>query len=521
VELNKENTNPLFFRKIINLESFKIISVFGVLYIAIQLITGTNYPMFRDEFYYLACASHLDYGYVDQPPLSAFLLSIWRFFFGDSLLSIRVLPALCGVMLMFVTVLITSEMGGKKFAQVLSALAVMVTPAYLGINGFYSMNCYDLLFWALLLYIIVRIINTGNAKLWITFGVITGIGLMNKISVLFFFAGLAISILFVSERKYLKDKNFWIGVLIALLIFSPYIVWQFFHEFGTIEFMRNATNYKNVSMPLYAFMFAQVLELNPFNAIIWITGLIAVFTSTVLEKYRIFGFMYIIILMIFALQGGKPYYMYPFYPVLISAGVVTITNFSVAKNIKWLAGSFTAVIVISGILLAPLAIPVLQPESFISYQNFIGIKPPQAERGRSPLLPQLFADRFGWKEMTEKVAGVYNSLSDSEKEMTAIYAQNYGEAGAIDYYGKKYGLPPVISGHNNYWLWGCGSDSVSTVIIVGGDLEDLLDVFNEVVVADEHSHNYAMPFESDLRIYIARGLKKPMKEIWEKVRFYI
>jgi hypothetical protein len=422
---------------------------------------------------------------------------------------------------MMLTALITSEMGGKKFSQVFSALAVMFTPAYLGINGFYSMNSYDLLFWAMLLYMIVRIINTGNSKLWIVFGIIAGIGLMNKISVLFFLAGLAIAILFVPERKYFKDKNFWIGALLAVLIFSPYIVWQFFHEFGTIEFMRNATAYKNVAMSLPAFLFAQILELNPFNAIIWITGLAAMFVSSNLKKYKIFGFMYIIILLIFALQGGKPYYLYPFYPVLISAGVISVTNFTNAKNMNWFAGSLASVIVISGTLLAPLAIPVLPPESFKSYQNIVGIKPPQIERGRTPLLPQHFADRFGWEELTEKVADVYNLLSDSEKTRTAIFAQNYGEAGAIDYYGKKYGLPAVISGHNNYWLWGYGSDSISTVIIIAGDLEDHLEEFNEFIVADVHSHKYAMPFENDLKIYIARGLKKPLKEIWKTVRFYI
>jgi hypothetical protein len=231
--------------------------------------------------------------------------------------------------------------------------------------------------------------------------------------------------------------------------------------------------------------------------------------------------MYIMIFLIFAFQGGKPYYLYPIYPVLISAGVVTITNFASVKNISWLSGSLAAVVVISGLILSPLAIPVLQPEAFIEYQDMIGIMPPPIEKGKRALLPQHLADRFGWEEMAEKVAGVYNSLTDSEKPRTVIFGRNYGEAGAINYYGKKYGLPGAISGHNSYWFWGYGSENVPTVIIIGGKYEDHLGSFDEVIIAAVHSHKYAMPFESGLNIYVARGLKRPMNEIWKTVRFYI
>jgi hypothetical protein len=356
--------------------------------------------------------------------------------------------------------------------------------------------------------------------LWRWFGLIAGIGLMNKVSIMFLLAGLAPALLIVPERKYYLNKNLWIGVLIALVIFAPYIIWNIFHDFATIEFINNASQFKNVSIPVSVFFFAQILEMNPFIAIVWITGLITLFTSNRLKKYRLFGFMYFIIYLIFALQNGKPYYLFPAYPVLISAGAVSIENFSEFK-VKWLKYAISVIVIIAGILLSPLAIPVLQPDSFIAYQDFIGVKPPKSERSREALLPQHLADRFGWEEMVKKTADIYNNLSESEKVKSAIFVQNYGEAGAIDYYGKKYGLPNAISGHNNYWLWGYGNEYVSTLIIIGGDIEDHLEGFEEVYIAAVHSNKYAMPFESDIPIYIARGLKRPIKEVWPEVKEYM
>ncbi|RPI16768.1 MAG: phospholipid carrier-dependent glycosyltransferase [Ignavibacteriae bacterium] len=516
----ESKSNLSLLHNIKHLESINIISILGLVYIAVQLISGLNYPIFRDEFYYIACANHPAIGYVDQPPFCALILMVWKAIFGDSLISLRVLPALSGALLMLVTALITAEMGGKKYAQILAAVCTMVAPGYLVMNGFYSMNSFDLLFWALLFYVLIRIINAGNSKLWLWFGLIAGIGLMNKISVMFLIAGLAPALLLVPERKHFKDKHLWTGGLIALVIFTPYIIWNLTHDLPTIEFTRNASGFKNAEIPITAFIFSQILEMNPFIAIVWLTGLITLFTSKGLKKYRVFAFAYIIIFLIFAFQNGKPYYLFPYYPVLISAGAVSIVNFS-NQRLTWLKHVITAVVVIAGIFFSPIAIPILQPEGVIAFQKTLGINLSAGEKGKQALLPQHFADRFGWEEMVEKVAKAYNSLSDSDKVNTAIFAQNYGEAGAIDYYGKKYGLPKAVSGHNNYWLWGYGNENVSNFIILGGDINDHSPEFEEVKLADVHTHKYAMPYESDLNIFIAKGLKKPIKEIWPRVKEYI
>jgi hypothetical protein len=518
--MDAKNTNLSLLYNLKHLESIKVVSILGLIYIAGQLIVGSTYSIFRDEFYYIACANHPAIGYVDQPPFCALILMVWKTIFGDSLISVRILPALSGALLMLITTLTTSEMGGKKFAQILAALCAMFAPGYLALNGFYSMNSFDLVFWALLFYVLVKIINSGNSKLWLLFGVIAGIGLMNKISVMFLIAGIFSAMLLVPERKYLKDKYHWLGVLIALIILSPYIIWNLTHDLATLEFIRNASQFKNADIPITAFIFSQIIEMNPFIAIIWIIGLIALLTSKHLKKYRIFAFAYVIIFLIFAFQKGKPYYLFPYYPILISAGAISIVSFS-DKRLKLFKYVITAIVVIAGILISPIAIPVLQPDGLIAFQNTLGLNISAGEKGRQSPLPQHLADRFGWEELVEKVAIAYNSLSDSEKVRTSIYAQNYGEAGAIDYYGKKYGLPHSVSGHNNYWYWGYGNDNVSNFIIVGGKLEDHLPDFAEVKISGVQFNKYAMPFENNLNIYIAKGLKKPIKEIWKGVKMYI
>jgi hypothetical protein len=518
--MNYNAYNLSLFQNIKNLESIKTLSILGLGLIAAHLIIGSNSSIFRDEFYYIACANHPDFGYVDQPPLCAIVLGIWKTIFGDSLISIRILPSLTHALLMLVTALIVSEMGGSKFAQILAALCVLFAPGYLGVSSFYSMNSFDLLFWAFLFYIFVRIINDDNSKLWIWFGAIAGVGLMNKISVLFLLAGIIPAMLLVPQRKYFKDKYFWLGMLLAILIFFPYILWNYMHNFATLEFMSNAANLKNAVIPLPAFIFSQLVEMNPFIAIVWITGLVTFLTSKQLRKYKIFAFAYIIIFLIFAFQKGKPYYLFPYYTVLISAGAVSITAFA-EKKLYFINYIAAGLVIISGIIFSPLAIPVLPPESLIAYQDIIGIKPPAGEKGKQAQLPQHLADRYGWEELTAKVAGIYNSLSDSEKSRTGIYAQNYGEAGAIDYYGRKYDLPKAICGHNNYWLWGYGNEYTSNFIIIGGDIEKHMEEFEEVYIAAVHTNKYAMPFENNLTIYIARGLKKPMREVWQGLKFYI
>lgn len=496
----------------------------SAVYFTANLITGQNYPVFRDEFYYIDCAKHLSYGYVDEPPFSILVLSVWKAVFGISQLSLRVIPALLGSLLIFITGLLTREMGGNKTAQVISAVSVLCAPVYLALGGFYSMNAFDLVFWVLLFYLLVKIINTGERKLWLWFGVVAGLGLMNKISVGYFGAGILAAILFTKERKWFGDKYFWLGGGIALLIFMPYVVWNYQNDFATIEFIRNASAYKNLAQSPLSFLKEQVLQMNPLNLVIWLSGLAALLVSKELKKYRLFAISFIVIFLILSLSSGKPYYLASAFPVLISAGSIAVTGFFERKRIKYLNYAYGALLLISIAVFSPLVLPILSPDDLPEYMTRIGIKPSSGENLALGRLPQLFADRFGWEEMAKDFAGIYNSLSEEEKKMTVISVENYGEAGALNYFSEKYELPRVFCNHNNHWLWGNSEnfENIETVIILGGSAEDHLELFEEVTPAGRTLVNpYVMPYEYNSPLFIARHPKVSLRESWKKAKKYI
>jgi hypothetical protein len=506
-------------------KSFPVLTALGLIYFAIQLLTGGNYNIFRDEYYYIDCAKHLAFGYVDHPPFSIVILAAWKAIFSDSQLSIRIIPALLGGGTVVTGGFIAASMGGNKSAQILSAIAVLCSPVFLGLGSIYSMNSFDLLFWAAMFYVLIKIINTDNEKLWLWFGMIAGLGLMNKISVGYLGAGIVIAMMFTKERKWFKNKYFWLGGVIAVIIFSPYIIWNMQNDFATLEFIRNAAKFKNAQISFLGFLKEQILQINPLNAIIWITGLIALLIPKRLSKYRIVAIVYIVVFIILVLNNGKPYYLAAAYISLIPAGSIALTEFFEKRRLKFLTPVYAILLLASGVIISPMAIPVLTPERLVEHMDKLGIKPENAEKSKLGLLPQFFADRFGWEEMAKEMAKVYNTMSDEEKKKTVIAVGNYGEASSLNYYAKKYGLPVVYCAHNSHWFWGKerGFEGIDNVIILDGKREDHLEQFEEVTEAGKISNPYAMPFENNLTIFIARHLRPgiDLKEVWKKEKDFI
>ena len=482
-------------------------------------LTG-RYGIFRDEFYYLACADHLAWGYVDQPPLSIAILSVWTFFFGDSLFSIRLLPAIFGAITVFLTGKIVWEFGGRRFAQILAAIAVIVAPGYLAVHGFYSMNVFDHFFWTGLIYILIKIIKTEKSWLWLLFGFVAGLGLLNKISVLFLAFGLGLGILLTKHRRWLLDKKLWLGIAVALLLFLPHILWQIQHDWPTLEFMSFASQYKNVHLSLAQFFLEQIFNMNPATALMWIAGMFYLLLSKRLSSFRLFAIAYVAIFILFVAQGAKAYYLFPIYPVVFAAGALFLDMLFSKKYARRLKPVTVILFVGTGLFAAPLAVPILPVEKYIAFAQKIGFAPSAAENNELGVLPQHFADMFGWEEMVAEIAKVYHSLPDSEKTDAAIYVQNYGEAGAIDYYRNKYDLPPAICGHNNYYLWGRRGMSGKILIIFGGRKADHEQVYESVIEAARFTHPYVMPYENNQPIYICRGLKMPLEQVWPRTKHF-
>lgn len=489
--------------------------------LVIHLLCTGGYGYFRDELYYIACSKHLAWGYVDQPPFSELMLAISGRLIGFSLFSLRLLPAICGALVAYLVGLITRELGGGRSAQVLATLAFMVGGVFLAIDGFYSMNCFDHLFWALGVYVLVRILKYDETRLWILFGLIAGLGLENKYSMGFLGIGLIAGLALTPARKHFRDKWLWVGGGIATLIFLPHVLWEVRNHFPTAEFIHNATFKKNLPMTPWAFLAQCALEVHPFTIPLWLAGLAYLFFSRRAQQFRVLGWIYVVVLAVLLSTRSKPYYFAPAFLILLPAGAVAVEAFVTRRQWKWLIPAYATLLVLGGILIAPLGLPALPVETYLRYQSWIGIVPKSGERGRQGRLPQTYADRFGWPEMVATVARVYNSLSPEDRAQCVIGASNYGEAGALDFFGKQYGLPSAISSHNNYWIWGPGDKPREILLVVGGDREDYEKMYDDVQQVATVKNEYAMPYESNLPVYLCRKPKVTLQQIWPQLKEFI
>ena len=502
-------------------ENFNIILLISILNLLVYILTlfYTSYGIFRDELYYLACANRLDIGYVDHPPLSIWILAAWKFLVGDSLFLIRIIPAVVSSATVFMIGLFTLRLGGGRSSVIISTLTFMLSPIFLGMNTIYSMNTFDLFFWILSAYLFLRIIESENKNLWYALGVVIGLGLLNKTSMLWLGAGIAVGTILTPLREDLKTKYPYIAAGIALLIFSPYIIWNLTHDFALLEFMRNATARRYGGLSPASFILDMILILNPLSVLIWIPGLIFFFFNKRDKIYRPLGYIWLVTFAILFINWhSKAEYIAAASPILFAGGSIMIVRWN--ARIKRLKYALAVPVIVLGIIISPYARPLLPVETFLDFQSALILKPPSNE-GHNTDLPQFYSDMFGWEEMAKKVSKVYQSLSEGERKHTVVYCGNYGKAGAIEYYSKKYLLPKVICPHNSYWLWWDEVKNVSTIIIIGGSLEDHLESLEQVKAVEVYKTNYAMPYENNLIIFIGKGLKRSLRSIRLENKLFI
>ncbi len=501
-------------------EGIPIMIYLALAKLLIHLLTNGQYGYFRDELYFLACGEHLDWGYVDHHPLVAVAAKLSRALFGDSLFAIRLIPAVAGATKILLTGLIAKELGGRRFAIILSCLCVLVG-GYLALDSFLSMNAFEPLFWIGCAYCIILAINRNDSRFWLPFGILAGLGLQNKHSMLFFGFSLFLGLLLTPARRFFADKWFWIGAVIALIIFSPNLIWEYRHGWATLELLSNVQKVgKNVVLSPAQFLAQQVLILHPLTAPIWIAGLWFFLFDQRNKRYRLLGIAYLVLLALMIALRAKNYYLLPIYPFLFAGGAVFWEKlFSERCYLSWLKFAYLSLLVITGAIFAPMSIPLLPIKTFVRYQNALGFAPPKTEVGHAGPLPQHFGDRFGWPEMVKTVAGIYHSLPPDERQKAAIFASNYGEAGAIDFFGPHYGLPKSISPHQNYYLWGPREYTGELVIILQGDREEAEERCGSVEEVGSVSHPYAMA-EEHYKILICRGLKQPLSEIWPQLKHW-
>jgi 4-amino-4-deoxy-L-arabinose transferase-like glycosyltransferase len=491
---------------------------FAGLKMTLQALAITNYGYFRDELYYIACSKHLAFGYVDQPPLSIALLAGVRALLGDSLTALRLLPALSGAATILLIGLIVRDLGGGRFAQALACLCGTLAPVWLAVDHFYSMNSFDTLCWSLSAWLLLRALDEERLSWWAALGVVLGLGLLNKTSMLWFGGGLAVGLAVTHHRRLVATPGPWLAAAIALALFAPHVVWQWRNAWPTLEFMRNAAGGKMVRTGFDSFWAQQLLVMNPVTAPVWIVGLAALLAA---RRTRVLGVVFVAVTALLVASGSsRPNYLAVAYAPLLAAGGVAIERFASAGRRAWLKPASIAAILVGGVPMVPVGLPILPVDRLVAYLQATGARPKAQERSGEGELPQVFADMFGWEELAQRVARVYHALPADQRARCAVYASNYGEAGAIDFFGPRHGLPPAISSHNNYWLWGPHGATGECMIIVGGSRTDRHADFRSVVLAETTVCDHCMPYENGAPIFVCLGLNKPLSERWPKIRHY-
>jgi hypothetical protein len=494
------------------------IGAFGFL---LQMLFNGRYGYFRDELYYIACSNHLAFGYVDLAPLSAWLARGFRMVFGDSLHGIRVLPALAFGAEVALAGFLTRELGGKRWSIFLACICVLLAPVILGNGTRLAMNPIEPLFWMGCVYVLLLALNREQPKLLLWCGVLLGFGLLNKHSTIFFIAALVAGLLVSPQRRLLATKWFWLAAAIAFCIALPNVIWQYVHHFPTLEDLRNVkATHKNIELPPLAFLQQQMGMLNPYSVFVWLAGLFYLLLHPSAKRFRFLAYTYLVFLAVMMVLKGKDYYLAPIYPMLYAAGAVVWEKvIQTYSPLRWLRFAIPSVIIAVGILAAPLALPILPPEKIPGYMSALGIKMVRTENGMVSPLPQHFADEFGWPEMVVKVADVYNALPPDQRAKTAILAHNYGEAGAIDFFGQRYGLPKSISTHQNYYFWGPRDYSGESIILLEWRLKDAQNWCGSVDVGPRNEPPLGMSWEH-YDILVCHNFKEPLAEAWPKLKFW-
>jgi len=513
-------TSPAPRTAILSSPERRIAVVAAVATFALHLAGNPHYGFFRDELYLIVCGQHPQWGYVDQPALSPLLAAASQMF-GLSLVALRAVPALFAAAGVYVSCLLAAEFGGAAFAQILAAECVFFAPVLMDFGMKVSPDMIGLWMWPLVTLYVVRLARGARPSWWIAAGVLAGVAIQGKYTVVFFLVSLLTGVLLTRTRKILFTRWFVLGVLSCALVALPSFLWQAHFDFPQLQQLRNAAHGKNAIVGPLTYLFQQVVVTGMLLALVWMAGLAWLFSKPGL-RFLAYGFVVLIAMMI-ALHA-KHYYPADVYPYLFAAGAVAIEVWTRGRRI--VRAAVTAGVVIMGLLMTPLVMPVLAEPQMVSYTAWLFAslrlerKTVATEASPQGELSDDWAGMHGWPELAATVARVYWSLPESDRRQAVIAAQNYGEAAAIDLLGRPYGLPPAISGHNQYYLWGAHGYSGNVAICVGGDCGAKIHLFERCERAATFTAPWIQPGENGLPIVVCRGIRRPLSEIWPSVKLY-
>ncbi len=469
---------------------------------------NSRYGYFRDEFNYMSCGDHLQWGYVDQPPLIPFLIHVCRAVLGDSLRSVRFIPALASSLLVVQTAVLAREFGGRRFALILSAICAVTAPQYLSNAGLLGTNSLEPNLWMGCAYFAILAIKRSDPRYWLWFGVVAGLGMEEKYSIAVFGLGIVVGLLLTEQRRVFLTRWIWLGGLAAFLIFLPNLLWNIHYDWPFVQLMRAIkAEGRDVVLGPVQFFLQQTLLVNPLTAPIWLAGLFALLFSARLKPYRVLGWCYLVCYAVFFVLHGKNYYLAPVYPMLLAAGAFVVETGIRRPRLAWLKPAIVVLLLANGVYLAPIVVPILSPDRFLAYVKYLPMKLPVMEHFHArAALPQWYSDQFGWQEIVDETAIAWNRLASEERNDCGIFAQDYGQAGAIDFLGRRYGLPASLSGHQTWFLWGPRGYSGNCMIVLDDRREKLEQLWQHVdYVGTSAASPYAL--EQQIAVFICRGKK--------------
>ena len=488
-----------------------------LLTLAVHLALAGRYDLFRDELYFIVCGRHPAFGYVDQPPAVPLLASA-LYATGLGAWAVRLPVAIAAAALVWLAARFARLLGGDRLAVTLAQLACAIAPMLMGLTATLNTSAFDPLTWTAVVYLLVRAIRDKDDRALLAAGLVVGLALQVKYAMLFWLVGLTAGLLLTPERRLLGRPAFWLAGTLAALIAAPSFVWQLAHGFPFLE-LGKAAGAKNADVALLPFLGNQLFVMNPALAPLWLTGLVAPFVFRSLRDLRFVVIAAAVVFAIVRLGHGKDYYLAPLYPTLFVAGAVVLVPAIRSTAARAIAGITIAAALAVSAVASPIALPILSPPALAAYMTRLSIAPQQQERSfKGTVLPQVFADQLGWHDFARQVEAAWARIPAADRAATGVKLDNYGEAAALDLYAV--GLPPSLSGHNQYFLWGLRGQAPRDLLIVSDDPAALAQHCRAVVPLGTTSSRYAMAYENGKTIALCRGVTPPLATLWPRFKHY-
>jgi 4-amino-4-deoxy-L-arabinose transferase-like glycosyltransferase len=485
---------------------------------ALHLCANGGYGYHRDELYFIICGQRPDWGYVDQPPLVPLLASLMHALFPDSLTMFRLIPALAHAGTVALTAETARKLGGGTWAQLLAGMAAFLCALLLAFGTIFYTDSLQPIAWLFCAYALIGIVRDGDERWWLPMGLVIGLALMAKYTIALWVVALLIGLLLTPARGRLARPGPYVAAAVATLIVLPNLLWQWAHGWPFLEFAAAVAGGKNAASAPWTFVLIQLRDLNPVTAPIWLAGVAAFAFWRRFADLRAIAIAYSLLLVVMIALHAKSYYPSGAYPVLFAGGAVALEAWLASRRLR---AALLVGVVLFSLPILPFVVPLFPIERFAAYQGFLGIAPEGTDKklafGR---VPQLYAEMFGWRELAALVGRAYQSLPPKERADAVFFASNYGEAAAVDFFAKPWGLPRSISAHNNYDLWGPRGHIGDVVIHLGGHREDLLKLYASVEAMGKTDNHWALPLETGQTIWICRGRFKNLNDEWSTLKHY-